>query len=38
MGGEGLAIWYAKERGVEGPVYGSKDKWQGERERETDSF
>ncbi|KAI9351763.1 legume-like lectin family-domain-containing protein [Zopfochytrium polystomum] len=26
-GGEGLAIWYAKDKSVEGPVYGSMDKW-----------
>ncbi|KAI8622381.1 legume-like lectin [Chytriomyces sp. MP71] len=28
-GGEGLALWYAKEKDVKGPVMGNKDKWQG---------
>ncbi|KAI8907099.1 legume-like lectin family-domain-containing protein [Powellomyces hirtus] len=29
MGGEGLAFWYTKEKGTTGPMYGSKDKWDG---------
>ncbi|KAJ3404069.1 Protein ERGIC-53, partial [Chytridiales sp. JEL 0842] len=29
MGGEGLAVWYAKDKGVEGGIYGSKDLWNG---------
>ncbi|KAG5461982.1 MAG: legume-like lectin family-domain-containing protein, partial [Olpidium bornovanus] len=28
-GGEGLAFWYTKDRGQEGPIFGSKDKWDG---------
>ncbi|KAI8877898.1 hypothetical protein K501DRAFT_37597 [Backusella circina FSU 941] len=28
-GGRGMAFWYAKEPMVEGPVFGSKDKWDG---------
>ncbi|RKP24729.1 legume-like lectin, partial [Syncephalis pseudoplumigaleata] len=28
-GGDGLAFWYAKDRGQLGPVYGSKDSWEG---------
>ncbi|KAI8840701.1 legume-like lectin family-domain-containing protein [Chytriomyces cf. hyalinus JEL632] len=28
-GGDGLALWYSKEKGVKGPVMGSKDKWNG---------
>lgn len=29
VGADGLAIWYAETPGVEGPVYGSQDKWVG---------
>jgi hypothetical protein len=29
VGGRGLAFWYAKDRGQEGPVLGSKDQWNG---------
>jgi len=29
IGADGLAIWYTKERGSEGPVFGSSDKWDG---------
>jgi hypothetical protein len=28
-GGRGMAFWYAKEPMVDGPVFGSKDKWDG---------
>lgn len=28
-GGRGLAFWYAKEKSVPGPIFGSKDKWDG---------
>ncbi|KAJ3212596.1 Protein ERGIC-53-like [Dinochytrium kinnereticum] len=28
-GGDGLAFWYAKDPGLEGPVYGVADKWTG---------
>ncbi|KAI9358212.1 legume-like lectin family-domain-containing protein [Pilaira anomala] len=28
-GGRGLAFWYAKENNEPGPVFGSKDKWDG---------
>jgi len=28
-GGEGLAFWYTKERGIAGDIYGSKDAWTG---------
>lgn len=28
-GGRGLAFWYAKESKETGPVFGSKDKWDG---------
>ncbi|KAG5458288.1 MAG: legume-like lectin family-domain-containing protein [Olpidium bornovanus] len=28
-GGEGLAFWYTKDRAQDGPVFGSKDKWDG---------
>lgn len=28
-GGRGLAFWYAKEPKETGPVFGSKDKWDG---------
>ncbi|KAG0235885.1 hypothetical protein BGW42_004531 [Actinomortierella wolfii] len=29
IGGKGLAFWYTSERAIEGPVFGSKDKWKG---------
>ncbi|XP_072173780.1 protein ERGIC-53-like [Diadema setosum] len=29
VGADGLAIWFTQEQGVEGPVYGSSDKWIG---------
>ncbi|KAI8500572.1 Protein ERGIC-53 [Branchiostoma belcheri] len=29
IGADGLAIWYTKTRGVDGPVYGSSDRWNG---------
>ncbi|KAF9391987.1 Protein ERGIC-53 [Mortierella sp. AD011] len=29
VGGKGLAFWYTQDRAVDGPVYGSKDKWKG---------
>ncbi|KAF9183535.1 hypothetical protein BGZ51_003990 [Haplosporangium sp. Z 767] len=29
IGGKGLAFWYTEERAVDGPVFGSKDKWKG---------
>ncbi|KAI9335996.1 legume-like lectin family-domain-containing protein [Obelidium mucronatum] len=28
-GGDGMALWYSKEKGVTGTVMGSKDKWNG---------
>lgn len=28
-GGRGLAIWYAKEKSEPGPIFGSKDNWDG---------
>ncbi|KAI9339169.1 legume-like lectin family-domain-containing protein [Zopfochytrium polystomum] len=28
-GGDGFALWYAKEKNAVGSVYGSKDKWEG---------
>ncbi|KAI9593586.1 legume-like lectin [Syncephalis fuscata] len=28
-GGDGMAFWYTKDRGQMGPVYGSKDSWEG---------
>lgn len=28
-GGDGFAFWLTKERGEIGPVYGSRDMWQG---------
>jgi hypothetical protein len=28
-GGRGLAFWYAKDSKESGPVFGSKDKWDG---------
>lgn len=28
-GGRGLAFWYTKESKQTGPVFGSKDKWDG---------
>lgn len=29
IGADGMAIWYTEEKGSEGPVFGSSDKWQG---------
>ncbi|KAI8601954.1 legume-like lectin family-domain-containing protein [Dissophora ornata] len=29
VGGKGLAFWYTQDRAIEGPVFGSKDQWQG---------
>lgn len=29
VGGKGLAFWYTKERGVEGPVFGNQEKYEG---------
>ncbi|XP_071825624.1 protein ERGIC-53-like isoform X2 [Apostichopus japonicus] len=29
VGADGLAIWYVETPGIEGPVYGSQDKWVG---------
>jgi len=29
LGGDGLAFWYTKEKGQEGPVFGSRDNWVG---------
>ncbi|KAK2168905.1 hypothetical protein LSH36_13g07022 [Paralvinella palmiformis] len=29
IGADGLAIWYTAEKGQEGPVFGSNDKWNG---------
>lgn len=29
VGADGLAIWYVQEKGIEGPVFGSNDKWNG---------
>lgn len=29
VGADGLAIWYTQQKGVEGPVFGSNDKWNG---------
>ncbi|CAJ0826523.1 6038_t:CDS:10 [Entrophospora sp. SA101] len=29
LGGRGMAFWYTKDRGQEGPVFGSKDQWNG---------
>ncbi|KAJ3195517.1 hypothetical protein HK101_011881 [Irineochytrium annulatum] len=29
VGGDGIALWYTKERAVEGPIYGNMDKWTG---------
>ncbi|KAF9408102.1 hypothetical protein BGZ94_002447 [Podila epigama] len=29
IGGRGLAFWYAQDRAVEGPIFGSKDQWKG---------
>lgn len=29
LGGDGLAFWYAKDAGQEGPVFGSRDRWLG---------
>ncbi|ESO01927.1 hypothetical protein HELRODRAFT_122015, partial [Helobdella robusta] len=29
LGADGLAVWYTTERGIEGPVFGSKDQWNG---------
>ncbi|XP_066270184.1 protein ERGIC-53-like [Branchiostoma lanceolatum] len=29
IGADGLAIWYTKTRGLDGPVYGSSDRWNG---------
>ena len=29
IGGDGLALWFVKEPGVLGPVFGSKDNWNG---------
>ncbi|KAG0010804.1 hypothetical protein BGZ80_001175, partial [Entomortierella chlamydospora] len=29
VGGKGLAFWYTQDRAVDGPVFGSKDKWKG---------
>ncbi|OZJ05252.1 hypothetical protein BZG36_02301 [Bifiguratus adelaidae] len=28
-GGKGLAFWYTKERGQDGPIYGNQDQWDG---------
>jgi hypothetical protein len=29
IGGDGFALWYAKEKEQYGPIYGSMDKWNG---------
>ena len=29
LGGRGLAFWYTKDRGQDGPVFGNKDQWNG---------
>ena len=29
VGADGLAFWYTTQPGVEGPVFGSADKWNG---------
>lgn len=29
IGADGLAIWYTAEKGTDGPVFGSSDKWNG---------
>ncbi|KAG0334138.1 hypothetical protein BG004_000540 [Podila humilis] len=29
VGGRGLAFWYTKDHGVNGPIFGSKDQWTG---------
>lgn len=29
IGADGLAFWFARNKGVEGPVFGSNDKWDG---------
>lgn len=29
IGGEGLALWYTKDKEQSGPIYGSMDKWNG---------
>lgn len=29
LGADGLALWYVKDTGEEGPVFGSKDNWEG---------
>ncbi|NWI88752.1 LMAN1 protein, partial [Pitta sordida] len=29
IGADGLAIWYTEEQGLEGPVFGAADKWNG---------
>jgi len=29
IGADGLALWFTEERGVEGPVFGSNDRWKG---------
>ncbi|XP_061149861.1 protein ERGIC-53 [Syngnathus typhle] len=29
MGADGLAIWFTSEQGLQGPVYGAADKWNG---------
>ena len=29
IGADGLAFWYTTQPGVEGPVFGSSDKWNG---------
>jgi len=29
LGADGMAFWYTKEKDEMGPIYGSKDKWDG---------
>ncbi|KAG0339018.1 Protein ERGIC-53, partial [Podila humilis] len=29
FGGRGFAFWYTQDRAMDGPVFGSKDKWKG---------
>ncbi|KAF9434365.1 hypothetical protein BGZ76_008141 [Entomortierella beljakovae] len=29
VGGKGMAFWYTKERAIDGPIFGNKDRWDG---------